>query len=139
MCVTTFSQIIMRGSRCDTQTKNESLRITEIMEVGLPLFWLWTLCSQFLYAWTESHDPNLEQRVCVCIYTLYAQMLQLCPILCDPMNWNLPGSSVHGILKARILEWVAMPSSMGSSWPKDRTCLSHGHQCHLGHYIYKYI
>ena len=35
--------------------------------------------------------------------------------LCDPMDCSLPGSSVHGILQARILEWVAMPSSRGSS------------------------
>ena len=35
--------------------------------------------------------------------------------LCDPMDWSPPGSSVHGILQARILEWVAMPSSRGSS------------------------
>ena len=40
---------------------------------------------------------------------------QLCPTLCDPMDCSLPGFSVHGILQARILEWVAMPSSMGSS------------------------
>ena len=37
------------------------------------------------------------------------------------MDCDLPGSSVHGILQARILEWVAMPSSKGSSWPRDRT------------------
>ena len=58
----------MRGSRCDTQTKNESLGIIEIMEVGLPLFWLQTLCCQFLYTWTGSHDPNLEQIVSVYVY-----------------------------------------------------------------------
>ena len=40
---------------------------------------------------------------------------QLCLTLCDPMDCSLPGSSVHGILQARILEWVAMPSSRGSS------------------------
>ena len=40
-----------------------------------------------------------------------AKSLQLCPTLCDPMNCSPPGSSVHGILQARILEWVAMPSS----------------------------
>ena len=33
-----------------------------------------------------------------------------CPILCNPMDWGLPGSSVHGILQARILKWVAFPS-----------------------------
>ena len=37
-----------------------------------------------------------------------AQSLQLCPTLCDPMDHSLPGSSVHGILQARILEWVAI-------------------------------
>ena len=42
------------------------------------------------------------------------------------MDCNLPGSSVHGILQARILEWVAMPSSRESSWPRDQTlCLLH--------------
>ena len=42
---------------------------------------------------------------------------QLCPTLCDPMNCRPPGSSVHGILQARILEWVATPFSRGSSQP----------------------
>ena len=45
----------------------------------------------------------------------------LCPTLCDPMDYNLPGSSVHGIVQARILEWVAISFSRGSSWPKDWT------------------
>ena len=44
--------------------------------------------------------------------------------LCDHMNCILPGSSVHGIFPARILEWAAMPSSRGSSWPRDRICVS---------------
>ena len=44
-----------------------------------------------------------------------------CPTLCDPMDCSPPGSSVHGILQARILEWVAMPSCRGSSQPRDRT------------------
>ena len=48
-----------------------------------------------------------------------------CSVLCNsfetPMDCSLPGSSVHGILQARIPEWVAIPFSRGSSWPKDRT------------------
>ena len=40
------------------------------------------------------------------------------------MNCSQSGSSAHGILQARILEWVAMPSSRGSSQPRDRTCIS---------------
>ena len=49
---------------------------------------------------------------------------QLCPILCDPMDYTPPGSSVHGILQARILEWVAMPPSRGSFQPRDQTQVS---------------
>ena len=43
---------------------------------------------------------------------------QLCTTLCCPMHYSLPGSFVHGILQARILEWVAMPSSRGSFQPR---------------------
>ena len=42
---------------------------------------------------------------------MHAQSLQSCPTLCNPEDCSLPGSSVHGILQARIVEWVAMPSS----------------------------
>ena len=44
--------------------------------------------------------------------------------LCDPMGCSLPGSSVHGILQARILEWVAISSSRGSSWSRDQIQVS---------------
>ena len=44
--------------------------------------------------------------------------------LWDPMDCSPAGFSVHGILQARILEWVAMPFSRGSSWPRDWTCIS---------------
>ena len=49
---------------------------------------------------------------------------QSCLILCEPMDCSLPGYSVHGILQARILEWVAISSSKGSSWPRDWTRVS---------------
>ena len=57
-------------------------------------------------------------RVRVC-----AKLLQLCPTLCDPGDCSPPGSSVHGIPQARILEWVALPSPRGSSRPRDWTCV----------------
>ena len=44
---------------------------------------------------------------------------QLCPILCYPKDCNLPGSSLHGILQAKILEWEAIPFSRGSFWHRD--------------------
>ena len=54
-------------------------------------------------------------------FCVHAKSLQLCLTLCDPMDRNLPGSSVHGILQARILQWVATPFSRGSSQPRDGT------------------
>ena len=57
------------------------------------------------------------------------EVAQLCLTLCDPMDYSLPRSSVHGIFQARILKWVAMPSSRASSQPRDWThvslCLLH--------------
>ena len=54
-----------------------------------------------------------------------SEVAQSCPTLCDPMDSSPPGSSVHGILQARILEWVAISFSRGSSRPRDRTQASH--------------
>ena len=53
-----------------------------------------------------------------------AKSLQSCPTLCNSMDCSPPGSSVHEILQARILEWVAMASSRGSSRPKDQIWVS---------------
>ena len=50
--------------------------------------------------------------------------VQLCPTLCDSMDWSPPISSVHGNVQARIPEWVALSYSGGSSRPRDRTCIS---------------
>ena len=61
---------------------------------------------------------DLELFLCMC-----AQPLQLCH-LCDPMDYSLPGSSVHGILQARILEWIAMPFFRGSTQSRDWTHIS---------------
>ena len=57
-----------------------------------------------------------------CLY-VYTQSL-LCPTLCGSMDYSLPGSSVHGISQAKILEWVAISFSRGSFQPRDQTCIS---------------
>ena len=54
----------------------------------------------------------------------WSEVAQLCPTLCDPMDYSLPGSSVRGILQARILEWVATSFSRGSSRSRDQTRVS---------------
>ena len=53
-----------------------------------------------------------------------AKSLQSYPTLCNTMDCSMPGSSVHGILQARILEWVAIPFCRVSSWPRDQTQVS---------------
>ena len=79
---------------------------------------------------------------------LCAKLLQSCQTLCDTMDCSLAGSSLHGILEARILEWVAVPSSRGSSHHKDRIHSSYifcivrrvlYHYCHLGSPPYIHI
>ena len=82
-----------------TQTKSWG------MEKGIP-------CK-----WTEKQSwssNNYIRKVCVLVAQSY-------PTLCNPMDNRAPGSSVHGIFQARILEWVIIPLSNGSSRPRDRT------------------
>ena len=71
-------------------------------------------------------DPQLHlemRRPQEPVYTC-AKALQSCPTLCNPMGQSPPGSCVHGILQARRLHWAAVPSSRGSSQPRDRTSIS---------------
>ena len=94
------------------------------------LFTSWNLktselcpCVYYLFCWNLPlllHFSASCLCMCVCV-----KSLQLCPILCDPMDYSTSGSSVHGILQARILEWVAISFSRGSSRPRDRTQVSH--------------
>ena len=72
-------------------------------------------------------DQDLGLEMCV-----QAKSLQWCMTLCDPIDCSPPGSSVHGILQARILECVAMPSSRESSQPRDQTRVSWLLHLHVG-------
>ena len=65
---------------------------------------------------------------------VHKKLLQSYPTLCDPMDCSPPCSSVHGILQARILEWVAMPSSKVSFQPRDQTCIFWG-SCIAGRFL----
>ena len=73
------------------------------------------------------HHSNLTQNVSVCA--------QSCLTLCDPMDCSLPGSSIHRIFQARILEWVAISFSRGSSRPSDQTWVS----CTAGRFFTKWV
>ena len=74
-------------------------------------------CPLHLLHWYADSLPSHYLGSPNQIVCMYAKSLQLCPTLCDPMDHRLPGSSVHGILQARILEWIAMASSKGAFWP----------------------
>ena len=68
---------------------------------------------------------GIHTYICMNIYILCGGLvIQLCPTLCDLINYRIPASSVHGISQAKILECVAISSSRGSSWPRDRTHIS---------------
>ena len=65
-----------------------------------------------------------RKSVLISVLCMHAKLLQSCLTLCDPVDHSLPGFSVHGILQARILEWVAISFSRGSSQPRDWTRVS---------------
>ena len=73
------------------------------------------LCPDSL-PFIKIHSVDCVHMCCMCA--------QACLTLCDPMDCSPPGSSVHGILQARRLDWVAMPSPRRSSWPRDQTHIS---------------
>ena len=84
-----------------------------------------------LYTWNEHNIVN-QLTVFLNIYNIIVNtenllclVTQSYPTLCDPMDCSPAGSSVHGILQARILEWVAISFSRASSQTRDRTRLSH--------------
>ena len=57
-------------------------------------------------------------------YTMSSEVAQSCLTLCDPIECSLSGSSIHGIFQARVLEWIAISFSRGSSWPRNWTQVS---------------
>ena len=72
----------------------------------------------------QAELPVLYRRFPLAICFTHVLVVQLCPTVCNPMDSSPSGSSVHGILQTRIMEWVASPFSRGSSRPRDRTCVS---------------
>ena len=76
-------------------------------------------CSAAVIPSSPSPSNHPRRLSWVCVHA------QSCLPLCSPMDWRPPGSSVHGISQARILEWVAISSSRGSSPPSDRTLVSY--------------
>ena len=83
-----------------------------------PSLWLVTLNKGFSPLMVVSTNYLI---LLLCCNIMISEVAQSCLTLCDPMGSSLPGSSVHGIFQARILGWVAIPFSRGSSQLKNRT------------------
>ena len=81
--------------------------------------------------WQMGWKSHLSTDIFICVPV---QSLQSFLILCNPVDCSLPGSSVYGIFEARILEWVAIPFSRGSSGPRDLTCIFCG-SCIAGRFF----
>ena len=88
--------------------------------------WAWNKTSAWMVIVLENYQ-SLKMKVENedAVSALSGKSLQWCLILYDTMDCSPPGFSFHGILQERILEWVAVPSSRGSSWPRAWTCLSY--------------
>ena len=84
------------------------------------LLWNARYCSRYL----RDRVNKIYIPIHTDMYFIIGSVTQSCPTLCDRMDYTLPGSSVHGFLQARILEWVAISYSRGSFQPRDWTQVS---------------
>ena len=107
-----------------------------VIQLKLKMLTEYLVIVFFLLLFVIFHNIVLVSGVHACLLSL-----QSCPTLCDPVDYSLPGSSVHGIFQVRILECLAVPSSRGSSWSRSQTQVSYVscfgrqalyHWCHLG-------
>ena len=96
-----------------------------------PIYCPWQRAESFLYvSWSFQAQFHQERNPPEPYFYIYnwdvscVLVTQSCPTLCDPMDCSPPGFSVHGILQARILEWIAIPFTRGTSQPRDRTLVS---------------
>ena len=122
LCVITFK---LNWGQDSFQNSLEILCLPNILKLPLqtpinlnirkPIF-KWSANSSF-YIWIFSFAKMFAY--------MHSKSFQSCLIFCDPMDCSPPSFSVHGILQAIILQWVAIPFSRGSFWPRDWTCISY--------------
>ena len=88
------------------------------------VWWLLHWSHPWVHWWNWKKNTikkDIKSKAC-----MHVKLLQLCTTLWDPMDCSPPGCSVHGILQARILEWIVISFAMRSSQGRDQTCVSRG-------------
>ena len=103
----------VQGERLNHWTTSEVLILYYFKCIFSLRYFILCLCYLFFFFF-HYHHHGISQ-----VFKML--VAQLCLTFCDPMDCSLPGSSVHGILQARIVEWVAISFSKDSSWSRDRT------------------
>ena len=118
-----FSQPIIISQNCFSSKM--SFYSFFIFHLRFPVKIVSSLSLLFLVSSIRKPSGFLKCEVIIAkSFHVWAKSPQTCPTLCDPMDYSLPGSSVQGILQARILEWVAISFSRVSSPPRDQTWVS---------------
>ena len=99
-------------------------RILEWVAISFSSVWFKAPQIWLFFIFIEGKYHECKEPWLVLVPRTLCSVTQSCPTLFDPVDCGLPGSSVHGILQAQILEWVAIPFSRGSSRPRDGTHVS---------------
>ena len=114
-----FLSIFMNNSSHDTRHgKSLKSHLKEILILARRRCFS-VLCLEYYNNYTLDFEPCGFHSLAVVVL-----VTESCPTLCDPMDCSPPGSSVHGVSQARILVWVAISFSVGSSRPKDQALIS---------------
>ena len=122
----------MYGFPGDSDGKETAMQETQVWSLGqekIPWRRKWLLTPVFLPGKSHGqrslagYSPWGCKKLDMTEQLLLSLVTEFC-LFCNPRDCSRPGSSVHGILQARILEWVAIPFPKGSSQPKDRACVS---------------
>ena len=120
------------GSQAGNAQNCLKLRILSLLHVSIPgqlkmgteTLLLKPIFTNSCFLLKKKQTKKHIQYTLLCLVK-WSEVAQSCLTLCDPMDCSLPGSSVHGILQAIVLEWIAISFSRGSSQPRARTWVSH--------------
>ena len=123
--------VAISSSRGSSQSRDE----THVSFTGRQILYHWAPREAHIWCYRDCKNgpspPCLPAStpfaliLCCFFYLEIVKVKSLSHVwLCDPMDCSPPGSSIHGILKARVLEWIAISFSRGSSWPRDPTRVS---------------